>query len=209
MKRTSLLAALPLLLLAGCGGGSNSSGMTQPPPAPPPPPPPPPPGPTFDPQYRVAAATPCALNCDGVPASGTLYANAEVEPALAINPANTSNIAAAWQQDRWSSGGARGIVAAASMDGGHSWTQRAMAFSRCGGGDYERASDPWLSAAPDGTLHQIAIAFSGGLLQAGSISAVVASLTGIDGFDLWRSLTMPHVIVLDQAEGGRWVASTS
>lgn len=42
-----------------------------------------------------------------------------------------------------------------------------------------------------------------------AISAVVASLTGVDGFDLWRSLSMPHVIVLDQDERGRWVASTS
>jgi len=151
---------------------------------PPPPPPPPPPGPTLDPQYRASAATPFAPNCDGVPASGTLYANSEVEPALAINPANTSNIIAAWQQDRWSNGGARGIVAAASTDGGHSWTQRAMAFSRCGGGDYERASDAWLSAAPDGTLHQIAIAFSGGLLQPGSVSAVVVSRS-TDGGMSW------------------------
>ena len=42
-----------------------------------------------------------------------------------------------------------------------------------------------------------------------AISAVVASLTGVDGFELWRSLAMPHVLVLDQAEEGRWVASTS
>jgi len=42
-----------------------------------------------------------------------------------------------------------------------------------------------------------------------AISAVVASLTNADGFELWRSLAMPHVIVLDQGERGRWVASTS
>jgi hypothetical protein len=183
MKLTPAFVALPLLL-AGCGGGSNSSGTTQQPP-----PPPPSPVPTLDPQYRVSAATPFAPNCDGVPASGTLYANAEVEPALAINPANTSNIVAAWQQDRWSNGGARGIVAATSIDGGHSWAQRAMAFSRCGGGDYERASDPWLSAAPDGTLHQIAIAFSGGLLQPGSVSAVLASRS-TDGGATWSPTRM-------------------
>jgi broad specificity phosphatase PhoE len=42
-----------------------------------------------------------------------------------------------------------------------------------------------------------------------AISAVVASLTGVDGFDLWRSLTMPDVILLDQDRQGRWVASRS
>jgi len=179
MKLKSALAVGMLgLLLVACGGGSNSSGtMQQQPPGPSS-------SPTLDPQYRVSAATPFAPNCDGVPAAGTLYTNAEVEPALAVNPANTSNIVAAWQQDRWSSGGARGIVAAASMDGGHSWAQRAVAFSRCGGGEYERASDPWLSAAPDGTLHLVAIAFSGGLLQPGSVSAVIASRS-TDGGMSW------------------------
>jgi broad specificity phosphatase PhoE len=41
-----------------------------------------------------------------------------------------------------------------------------------------------------------------------AISAVVATLTGVDGFDLWTSLRMPHVIVLDRDERGVWVAST-
>ena len=40
-----------------------------------------------------------------------------------------------------------------------------------------------------------------------AISAVVAHLTGCDGFALWRTLTMPHVIVLNQGDEGRWVAS--
>jgi len=188
MKLTSVFgAALLGLALAACGGGSNSSGMTTPQPPPPPPPPPPP---TLDPQYRVSAASPFAANCDGVPAAGTLYTNAEVEPSLAINPTNPQNIVAAWQQDRWSSGGARGIVAAASMDGGKTWTQQPIAFSRCGGGEYERASDAWLSAAPNGTLHQIAIAFSGGLLQPGSVSAVVTSRSTDGGMSWSQTYTL-------------------
>jgi hypothetical protein len=141
----------------------------------------------------VSAASPFAAGCDGVAVVGTLYTNAEVEPSLAINPANPQNVVAAWQQDRWSSGGARGIVSAASMDGGKTWTQRALAFSRCGGGDYERASDAWLSAAPDGTLHQIAIAFSGGLLQPGSVSAVVTSRS-TDGGMTWGPT---HTLIRD------------
>jgi len=197
MKPAPAIAALPLLL-AGCGGGSNSSGTTS---QPPPPPPPPPPGPTLDPQYRVSTASPFVTGCDGNAAPGTLYINAEVEPSLAINPLNTQNIVAAWQQDRWSNGGARGIVTAASMDGGKTWTEQPVAFSRCGGGtpendgDYERASDPWLSAAPDGTLHQIAIAFSGGLLQPGSVSAVVTSRS-LDGGMTWSP---PHTLIRDSA----------
>lgn len=37
-----------------------------------------------------------------------------------------------------------------------------------------------------------------------AISAVVAHLTGIDGFVLWQSLAMPHVLVLVENEQGRW-----
>jgi hypothetical protein len=176
----AIVVLLGISALAGCGGGSNSSGMTQPPtPSPPPPT-------SLDPQYRVSGASMFTSGCDGVPAVGTAYTNAEVEPALAINPTNALNIVAAWQQDRWSNGGSRGIVAGASTDGGKTWTEQALPFSRCGGGDYERASDPWLSVAPDGTLHVIAIAFSGGLLQPGSVSAVVASRS-IDAGKSWQT----------------------
>jgi hypothetical protein len=42
-----------------------------------------------------------------------------------------------------------------------------------------------------------------------AISAVVARLTGCDGLELWRTLRMPHVIVLSGDERDRWVASTS
>ena len=41
-----------------------------------------------------------------------------------------------------------------------------------------------------------------------AISAVVSALTGCDGFALWRTLRMPHVIVLIRDEQARWVAST-
>jgi hypothetical protein len=134
-----------------------------------------------------------------VPAVGVTYINAEVEPTQAINPTNSANIVAAWQQDRWSTGGSRGIVAGASGDGGKTWAQHVLGFSRCGGGsdanggDYERASDPWLSVAPDGTMHLIAIAFSGGVMQPGSVSAVVASRS-TDGGATWSTA---HTLIRD------------
>jgi len=167
------------LLLAGCGGGSsNSSILMQPPPAPPPPPPAPP---TLDPQYLASAPSPFAAGCDGVATPGTLFPNAEVEPSLAVNPQNTRNLVASWQEDRWSTGGSRGIVVGASNDGGTTWSQHALQFTRCAGGtpanggDYERASNAWVAASPSGTAHVAALAFTGLALQPGSVSAVVAS----------------------------------
>ena len=143
-----------------------------------------PPGP--DPQYRVSAATPFAAGCDGVPANGIVYADAEVEPSFVINPHDSTNLIAAWQQDRWSTGGARGIVTAVSRDGGKTWAQHTMPFSRCGGGtsanggDFDRATDPWLTAAPDGTLHQIALAYN----TVQGDSSIVASRS-TDGGATW------------------------
>ncbi|MGH8173260.1 MAG: sialidase family protein, partial [Rhodanobacteraceae bacterium] len=173
------------LLIGACsgGGGGSSSNM-------PPPPPPPPPPVTVDAQYAASAATTFTANCEGVPAVGNLYPNAKVEPYLAIDPTNAQHLVAVWQQDRWSSGGSRGIVSGVSQDGGRTWTRRSLPFTRCAGGtpanggDYERASNPWITMAADGTAHQLALAFSGQALTAGSLSAVVASRS-TDGGVTW------------------------
>ena len=97
-------------------------------------------------------------------------------------------MAGVWQEDRWSTGGARGIIAGVSVDGGKTWTRRAMPFTRCGGGtpanggDYPRTSNAWITASPDGTLNQLAWRSMADILQAGSVER------GTRGaFDRWRS----------------------
>ncbi|HSS71639.1 MAG TPA: sialidase family protein [Casimicrobiaceae bacterium] len=150
-------------------------------------------------QVRVSSATPFAAGCDGQVPSGTLYSNAEVEPMLSINSRNPSNIVGVWQQDRWSNGGAPGNLTGASFDGGQTWSFGMAAFSRCSGGnpanggDYPRTSDPWVSFAPDGTVHQAAISFSGDTQAPGSTSAVLASRS-IDGGRTWSA---PAVLISD------------
>jgi hypothetical protein len=71
----------------------------------------------------VSGPSPFPLGCEGVAQSGTLYQNAEVEPRVAVDPNDPTHIVGVWQQDRWSNGGAHGPVAAASFDGGTSWTR--------------------------------------------------------------------------------------
>jgi hypothetical protein len=82
-----------------------------------------------------------------------------------VDPSNTRHIAGVWQQDRWSNGGANGLLTGVSRDGGKTWTRTFAHFSRCAGGnttnggDYERASDPWVSFSRGGTVHQISLSF--------------------------------------------------
>jgi hypothetical protein len=83
----------------------------------------------------VASTTsPFPPGCEGVPQSGMLYENAEVEPRVAVDPANPLHIVGVFQQDRWSNGGAHGLVTSRSFDGGASWAESWAHFSICAGG---------------------------------------------------------------------------
>jgi hypothetical protein len=93
--------------------------------------------------------------------TGTLSLNSEVEPWIDVNPAEPDNIVGIWQQDRWSNGGARGLVAGVTFDGGLSWEQVIIpAISKCSGGIYDRSTDPWVSFSPNGRVHQLALSFN-------------------------------------------------
>jgi hypothetical protein len=133
---------------------------------------------------RVSRATPFGTGC--LATSGTVYANAEAEAHLAIDPANPNHLIATWQQDRLSDGGARGNLLAASVDGGVTWSApRAVAFSQCAGGPFARASDPWVSINGAAAFHA-GIAFTGATLTAGSRSAVLVARS-IDGGFNWSA----------------------
>lgn len=189
MKSLAGLRPLPLagiLLLAACGGGGASS--TPNPPNPPPPPP-------NSALVRVSATSPFPAGCGGSgQQGGTIYENAEVEPFVAVNPANPANLIGVWQEDRWSSGGAHGLLAGASYDGGKTWSRTALPVSRCAGGnaangaDYARASDPWVAIAPDGTAFAVSISFTGATFESNSTSSVLVTRS-TDGGQIWSDPT--------------------
>ena len=165
---TSLLIAA---LATACGGGGGGNGSE------PPPPPAVPPVFTTPTAVRVSQATPFDSGCLPLAGGGVVYVNSEVESHLAIDPSNPNHLVAAWQQDRLSDGGARGLVTAVSVDGGASWTgHRAAPFSQCAGGSFARVSDPWVSLNGS-TAIQVGIAFTGG-----GRSAVLASRSTDGGF---------------------------
>jgi hypothetical protein len=126
--------------------------------------------------------------CNGAPQGGVVYRNSETEPYIAVNPTNPDNMIAAWHQDRWSTGGGQGLGAAYTFDGGQTWTQVNIPFTRCSGapagsaGDFERASDPWISFSPDGSAHYMALVFDDSVSENG-----MASATSHDGGVTWSA----------------------
>ena len=114
-----------------------------------------------EPLVQVSGPSPFAgCTADGGQ-PGTAYMNSEVEPWLDVNPANLANLGGAWQQDRWDNGGARGLVAGRSLNGGASWSTAPIpGLTKCAGGAYDRATDPWVSFAPNGDAYQLALVFN-------------------------------------------------
>jgi hypothetical protein len=126
----------------------------------------------------------CTAGSDPGSPPGTNFVNAEVEPFVAVNPANPANVIGVSQQDRWSNGGSRGLSTFVSFNGGTDWTEPAApAFSKCAGAtatDYDRASDPWVSFGPDGKAYQISLSVN----AAQNVSAILTS-TSTDGGLTW------------------------
>jgi hypothetical protein len=108
----------------------------------------------------------CPLGTVDFSIGGTNYPSAEVEPWVAVNPHDPTNLLAGWQQDRWSNGGSNALRGAFTTDGGATWSQTAATFSHCTGGsvannaDYARATDPWVTFSPDGTAYFISLSLA-------------------------------------------------
>ena len=111
----------------------------------------------------ISGPSPFAAGCPGAVLDETRIAGAEIEPAITVNPAHPGNIIATWQQDV-GRGAARSDLIGTSRDGGRTWKRVTIpGLSRCTGGSFDSATDPWLSAGPDGTVY-----FSGAAISLGS-----------------------------------------
>jgi hypothetical protein len=152
----------------------------------------------------VSGPSPYA-SCSDANQPGTAFTNGEVEPQVAVNPATVGtkhvNVVGAWQQDRWSNGGARGLVAGASFDGGKSWSETKLPFSACApnaipdpftGTPYNRASDPWVSIGPDGTAYAVGLLATNTTLgvAGGNNDTGVATATSSDGGRTWGNTNL-------------------
>jgi hypothetical protein len=153
---------------------------------------------TVAPLTIVSSPSPFAGCTAGATPTSVLYPNAEEEPWVDVNPTNQNNLIAVWQQDRWSDGGAHGLVTAVSHDGGATWTETFPHFSTCAGGtaanggDYDRSSDPWVSFGPDGTAYQVSLSFN----ATNNVNGVLASRSTNGGIT-WSE---PWTIIRDSGE---------
>lgn len=142
-------------------------------------------------QHAASGASPFPVGCGD--SNGTVYVGAEVEPHVAVNPTNPANLIGVWQQDRFSNGASRGLATGVSFDGGVTWTTRLIPWSVCSGGEYLRATDPWVTFSPNGVAHQVALGVTGESFTPSGVSAVLASRS-TDGGITW---SIPATLVRD------------
>jgi hypothetical protein len=96
----------------------------------------------------------------------------EVEPYLAVNPANPKNMVGTWTQDAFPGSGATqtAIGVGVTCNGGKTWTTGVIpGLTLSTGGTYQSAADSWLSFAPNGDLYFSAIALDLQVLSNGSV----------------------------------------
>jgi hypothetical protein len=133
----------------------------------------------------ISGPSPFPAGCPGAVLDETRIAGAEIEPAITVNPANPRNIVATWQQDV-GRGAARSDVIGTSRDGGRTWKRVTIpGLTRCTGGSADAATDPWVSAGPDGTVY-----FSGATLS-GTSDPPPAELVASHSRDRGRSWSRP------------------
>jgi photosystem II stability/assembly factor-like uncharacterized protein len=114
-----------------------------------------------------------------------------VEPLVAVNPTNPQNVIGVFQEDRWSDGGAHGLLAAVSFNGGASYVNRWAEFSACSDRpetpEFEhlpRATDPWVSFDAAGRAYQVGLPIIDGSLTG---EAAVTTSYSDDGGLTWSA----------------------
>ncbi|HZU11739.1 MAG TPA: sialidase family protein [Chloroflexota bacterium] len=146
---------------------------------------------------RVSGPSPFAACSIPDPGGHTVpITNWDVEPNIAADPRTIGSshvhLAGLWQQDRGQNGGgARGLMAAVSDDGGVTWRSQSIPLTQCSvpSLSFIRASDPWVSIGPDGIVYASALGVTPqGDLQ---IMAGVSADGGIT-WSHWQTIPAPN-----------------
>ena len=129
---------------------------------------------------------------------GINFPDTEVEPWVEVNPTNALNITGFYQQDRYANGGAKSNVAAVSFDGGDTWTRTVPnQLTTCTAGPnapFQRATDPWMSFSPNGTLHAMSLVLNPDPVGGGFGDNAMIANRSTDGGLTWEA---PDVLRID------------
>jgi len=118
--------------------------------------------PPFDSLVRVSTdqGVTAPLTAEELTTSGSVTLDSQVEPMVSVNQLNRSNVVGMWQEDRWTTGGSRNLVLGASFDGGRTWTNSPVqGITILAGGEFQRATDPWVDFGPSNRVYAFSLAF--------------------------------------------------
>ena len=100
------------------------------------------------------------LTAEELTTSGRGTFDSQTEPMVSVNQSNRSNVVGIWQEDRWTSGGARNLVLGTSFDGGRTWANIPLpGVSILAGGEFQRVTDPWVDFGPSNRVHAFSLGF--------------------------------------------------
>jgi hypothetical protein len=100
------------------------------------------------------------LSPEELSTSGRVFLDSQTEPWVDVNPSNPSNVVGMFQEDRWSTGGARNLVFGTSFDGGATWSNIPLpGIGIVAGGEFQRVTDPWVDFGLSNRVYATSLAF--------------------------------------------------
>ncbi len=127
------------------------------------------------------------------------YRDLESESSIAVDPADASRVAVAWQQDN-----SLGIIVGSTSDGGQTWTRTVVeGLTTCTGSpNMNRVSHPRLSFAPDGRLYLAAMPVAEWMPDPRNAATDIAVASSEDGGLTWsRPTSITSSVVLNDFDG--------
>jgi hypothetical protein len=133
------------------------------------------------------------------PIQDWIQPDTQIEPSIAVNPANPNNVVTAYQEGRIANGGDATNGFATSFDGGKSWISGELPklTHRVGqGGTWERASDAVVAFGPGNVVYANSLVFDQN--EQNGLPSGIAVNVSKDGGRTWS----PPVVFQDDSLGG-------